>query len=85
MRTLEATELRQATPRLGSYHNEGEERFEIFVAHTNTEGCLATRSGLLHVLLDVPSRTCGWYRENHKNETWAAGSSTKLYMLSTIN
>ena len=55
--------------RLDSYHNEGGERFEIFVAHTNTEGCLATRGGLLHVLLDVTSRICGWYRENHVNET----------------
>ena len=66
--------------RLGSYHVEGEERFEIFVAHTNTEGCLATRSGLLHVLLDVPSLI----RCLYKRLQLGVSISTNLYMLATI-
>ena len=66
--------------RLGSYHDEGEERFEIFVAHTNTEGCLATRGGLLHVLLDVPSLIRCLYQRLQLG----VSISTNLCMLSTI-
>ena len=65
--------------RLGSYHDEGE-RFEIFVAHTNTEGCRATRSGLLHVLLDVPSLIRCLYQRLQLG----VSISTNLYVLSTI-
>ena len=66
--------------RLDSYHVEGEERFEIFVAHTNTEGCLATRSGVFHVLLDVPSLISCLYKRLHLGDS----ISFNLYMLATI-
>ena len=33
--------------------------YEIFVARRITEGCHATRSSVLHVLVDVTKRVCG--------------------------
>ena len=53
-----------------SLHDKGEEKLEIIVARTDTEGCHATHNNLLHVLLDVTSRLCNSHRRSPKNETW---------------